>query len=107
MHGSGLRPDAGERLGRGWFTPPAERSTLLQCQVALGGYAQLVDQGVLVQQGSHRMFSKSYVFSSTSAAAAIVSGRPASGPKSWMVEGTNQNYGDWELAQLQAVEENT
>ena len=69
-------------------------------------YAQLVDQGVLVQQGSHRMFSKSYVFSSTSAAAAIVSGRPASGPKSWMVEGTNQNYGDWELAQLQAVDEN-
>lgn len=68
-------------------------------------FEQLVEQGILIRQGSHRMFSKSYVFNSTSAAAAVVSGRPASGPKSWIVENTQQNYGDWEAAQLQAVEQ--
>lgn len=68
-------------------------------------YGQLVDQGILVRQGSHRVFSKSYVFNSTSAAAAVISGRPASGPKSWVVEHTNQTYGDWEAAQLQADEQ--
>ena len=65
---------------------------------------ELVDQGILVPQGSHRVFAKSYVFNSTSAAAAVVSGRPASGPKSWILEHTGQTYGDWEAAQLQAVE---
>lgn len=67
-------------------------------------HQQLVDQGILTLQGSHRVFSKSYVFNSTSAAAAVVSGRPASGPKSWLVEHTQQTYGDWEAAQLQAHE---
>lgn len=68
-------------------------------------YEQLVDQSVLVQQGSHKVFAKSYVFNSTSAAAAVVSGRPANGPKSWIVEHTDQTYGDWEAAQLRAVEQ--
>ncbi|TDE36324.1 GIY-YIG nuclease family protein [Antarcticimicrobium sediminis] len=67
-------------------------------------FEELVDQGVLVPQGPHRVFAKSYVFNSTSAAAAVISGRPASGPKSWLVENTGQTYGDWEAAQLQAVE---
>ncbi|MDE4063793.1 GIY-YIG nuclease family protein [Phaeobacter gallaeciensis] len=65
-------------------------------------YDDLVDQGVLIADGDHRVFAKSYVFNSTSAAAAVVSGRPASGPKSWIKEGTAQNYGDWELEQLQS-----
>jgi len=65
-------------------------------------YNDLVDQGVLVANGPHRVFAKSYVFNSTSAAAAVVSGRPASGPKSWIKEGSSQNYGDWELEQLKA-----
>lgn len=68
-------------------------------------YEQLVDQGILLPEGPHRVFSKSYVFNSTSAAAAVVSGRPASGPKSWIVEHTQQTYGDWEAAQLQAVDQ--
>ena len=68
-------------------------------------FEELVDQGILVEQGPHRVFSKSYVFNSTSAAAAVISGRPASGPKSWLVENTGQTYGDWEAMQLQAVEQ--
>src|SRR5690606_13808703 len=35
-----------------------------------------------------------------SAAAAVVAGRPAAGPKSWVIEGTGQTYGDWEASSL-------
>ena len=66
-------------------------------------FEELVDQGILTPQGPHRIFSKSYVFNSTSAAAAVVSGRPASGPKSWLVEDSGQTYGEWEAAQLNSV----
>lgn len=68
-------------------------------------FQELADQGILLSQGNHRVFAKSYVFNSTSAAAAVVSGRPASGPKSWILEHTGQTYGDWESAQLQALEQ--
>ncbi|HBB82460.1 MAG TPA: DUF4357 domain-containing protein [Sulfitobacter sp.] len=68
-------------------------------------FEELVDQGVLVSQGTYRIFAKSYVFNSTSAAAAVISGRPSSGPKSWIREHTSQTYGEWEAAQLQAVEQ--
>lgn len=65
-------------------------------------YAELVEQGVLVLDGDHRVFTKSYVFNSTSAAATVVSGRPASGPRSWIVEGTTRNYGAWEQDRLRS-----
>lgn len=84
-------------LARGKWSSMAQHATYEEL------YSELVDQGVLQVDGAHRVFSKSYVFSSTSAAAAVVSGRPASGPKSWILEGTDQNYGDWEASQLQAV----
>jgi hypothetical protein len=63
-------------------------------------FQELVDQGVLVEHGDNRIFAKSYVFDSTSAAAAVVAGRPASGPGSWILEGTSQTYGAWETAEL-------
>jgi len=84
-------------LARGKWSSTAQHATYEEL------YGELVDQGVLQPQGSMRVFSRSYVFNSTSAAAAVVSGRPASGPKSWILEGTHQNYGDWEASQLQAV----
>lgn len=65
-------------------------------------YGDLVEQGILVLDGDHRVFAKSYVFDSTSAAAAIVAGRPASGPRDWIVEGTSRNYGAWEQDRLQS-----
>ncbi|MBI6630733.1 GIY-YIG nuclease family protein [Pontibaca salina] len=68
-------------------------------------FEELVDQGILVPQGPHRIFAKSYVFNSTSAAAAVISGRPSSGPKSWILEHTGQTYGDWEADQLEALEQ--
>lgn len=69
-------------------------------------FRDLVRQGVLVEQGENSVFAEDYAFNSPSAAAAVVSGRPASGPQSWKLENTQQTYGDWERAQLeQAVDE--
>ena len=63
-------------------------------------YQELVDQGILVMDGETRVFAKDYAFKSTSAAAAVVSGRPASGPQSWLVKGTNKSYSEWEAERL-------
>jgi hypothetical protein len=63
-------------------------------------HQDLIDQGILKVVGDHCVFGKSYAFSSASAAAAVTAGRPASGPKSWIVEGTNKNYGEWEVQHL-------
>ena len=61
---------------------------------------KLIEQGVLVESGKHKVFSKSYAFSSTSAAGAVCNGRSTSGPIAWKVIGTKQTYKDWEAARL-------
>lgn len=70
------------------------------------GYAQLhtelLRMGVLVPQGDHAVFSKSYAFKSTSGAAAVVNGRPANGTLEWRVVGSGQTYKAWEAEQLGA-----
>jgi len=66
-------------------------------------FNDLVDQGVLVENGDHRVFSDSYGFSSTSAAGAVIKGRATAGPTTWKVEGTRRTYRDWEADQLHAV----
>ena len=68
-------------------------------------FNELVDQGVLVENGDHRVFSDSYGFSSTSAAGAIIKGRATAGPTTWKVENTNQTYREWEADQLNALPE--
>lgn len=65
-------------------------------------HAELVRSGVLQPHGSHCVFSENYVFNSTSAAAAVVCGRPASGPLHWKLAGTGMNYKDWEAQNLSA-----
>lgn len=57
-------------------------------------------KGVLVPDGDARRFTEDYAFSSTSAAAAVVTGRSAAGPISWKVKGTNKTYKEWEAEQL-------
>ncbi|MDE0679231.1 MAG: GIY-YIG nuclease family protein [Gammaproteobacteria bacterium] len=59
--------------------------------------ACLVDQSVLmpVEQGGWYKFKENYAFSSISAAASVVLGRPASGPQEWKKKGTNERYRDW------------
>jgi hypothetical protein len=63
-------------------------------------YDKLVDQGILVDQGKHRVFAQSYAFPSTSAAGAVCNGRSTAGPIAWKVKGTGQTYKDWEAATL-------
>lgn len=63
-------------------------------------YDQLVEQGVLEEEGKNKVFVKSYAFSSTSAAGAVCTGRSTAGPTSWKVKGTGLTYKDWEAANL-------
>jgi len=63
-------------------------------------HAQLVEAGVLVADGAHRRFAESYAFRSPSAAAAVVTGRPANGQVEWKVKGTSVTYRDWEAQQV-------
>jgi len=42
-------------------------------------------------------------FTSPSAAAAVICGFSAAGPKVWKVKGTQQTYGEWQQAQVNAV----
>ena len=63
-------------------------------------YDKLVDQGILVDQGKHKVFTQSYAFQSTSAAGAVCNGRSTAGPIAWKVKGTGQTYKDWEAASL-------
>lgn len=68
------------------------------------GYATLRDDlekaGVLVAQGQVCVFTASYGFSSPSAAAAVVQGRPSNGRTDWHLPNTLMTYHDWEAAKL-------
>jgi len=63
-------------------------------------YAELVKTGILGPQGQNRIFTESYAFKSPSAAAAIVTGRPANGTIEWKVKGHSKTYKEWEAEQL-------
>jgi hypothetical protein len=63
-------------------------------------YDKLVEQGILVEQGTHKVFTKSYAFPSTSAAGAVCNGRSTAGPVSWKVKGTKKTYKAWEAEKL-------
>lgn len=63
-------------------------------------YDKLVEKGILVDQGKHKVFTQSYAFPSTSAAGAVCNGRSTAGPIAWKVKGTRQTYKDWEAASL-------
>ena len=77
-------------------------------------FNDLVKRGVLRPTADGRLneFTEDYAFSSPSAAAAVVAGRPANGRSHWIVEGSKKTYGEWQadlVAQvaddLQTVEE--
>ncbi|MDQ7075910.1 MAG: GIY-YIG nuclease family protein [Gammaproteobacteria bacterium] len=63
-------------------------------------YDKLVEQGILRDQGKHKVFTQDYAFSSTSAAGAVCNGRSTAGPTAWKVQGTGQTYKEWEAALL-------
>jgi hypothetical protein len=66
------------------------------------GYKRLREKldadGTLVPSdgGKAAVFTRSYVFASPSAAAAVVAGRSANGRVEWKVQGTGVSYGSWQ-----------
>lgn len=61
---------------------------------------ELEATSILVAEGDHAVFASDYAFSSTSAAAAIITGRPANGTTEWKLEGSKKTYKEWEADQL-------
>ena len=67
-------------------------------------YEQLGKEGVLTPHSPGKLqFTTDQVFSSPSAAAAVVSGRAANGRTQWKIEGTGQTYGEWQDQQVSGV----
>jgi len=62
--------------------------------------ADLEKAGILAPQGAVSVFTTSYGFSSPSAAAAVVQGRPANGRIEWHLPNNQMTYHDWEAAKL-------
>lgn len=60
----------------------------------------LEKSGILVPQGDAYVFTASYGFTSPSAAAAIVQGRPANGRIEWHLPNSHVTYHEWEAAKL-------
>jgi hypothetical protein len=68
-------------------------------------FEELVKAGVLAptSDGKHNEFTKSYAFSSPSAAAAVVAGRSANGRTHWVVQGSGKTYAEWQEEQVSQV----
>ncbi|MCP2679807.1 GIY-YIG nuclease family protein [Maricaulaceae bacterium NA33B04] len=64
-------------------------------------HEQLLASGVLRRDGEVCVFTENYAFTSPSAAAAVVNGRPANGRLDWKRPDTGQTYAGWEAEQLQ------
>jgi hypothetical protein len=80
------------------------RSTWVSTAQTKSGYASLREEleasGILVQQAGVSLFTSSYAFSSPSAAAAVVQGRPANGRIEWHVQNSVMTYHEWEATSL-------
>ena len=67
--------------------------------------SQLRTSGKLVDgaQSGRWVFAEDVAFGSPSAAAAVICGFSIAGPQVWKVKGTQQTYGEWLQAQVNAV----
>ncbi|MCZ7629643.1 MAG: DUF4357 domain-containing protein [Microthrixaceae bacterium] len=63
---------------------------------------QLEADGTLAvsADGKTREFSRDHVFTSPSAAAAVLLGRSSNGRLEWRVQGSGASYGDWQANQI-------
>ncbi len=64
----------------------------------------LIENGRLVQEGSFYRFTEHTVFSSPSAAAAVVLDRNANGRTEWKIKGTAKTYAAWQAEKSKSVE---
>lgn len=86
QRGSSARPQ--------WESPATDHSTYAKL------HRELVSAGVLTLDGETCVFTVNYRFASTSAAAAVVLGRPANGTTEWKLDGTTTTYKEWEARRL-------
>ena len=63
-------------------------------------HKELLTTEVLKPDGDLCVFTSDYAFRSTSAAAAVVAGRPTSGPVSWKLRSDGRTYKEWEADQI-------
>ncbi|MCA1702931.1 MAG: GIY-YIG nuclease family protein [Actinobacteria bacterium] len=72
---------------------------------ATGLRKRLEEDGTLAasSDGLTMEFSKDHVFTSPSAAAAVLLGRSSNGRLEWRVQSTGASYGDWQAGQLDGV----
>ncbi len=63
-------------------------------------HAELKRSGVLQIDGDHCVFTENCAFQSPSAAAAVVTGRPAAGTIEWKIKATGETYKQWETKRL-------
>jgi len=94
IEGSHFIVEVGSKAKMEWTSVTAKNSSYGKL------FDELADQGILVVDGKNRIFTENYAFNSPSAAAAVVNGRPASGPMEWKVEGTRKNYKEWEAEEI-------
>lgn len=99
----GIKAQAKEIEGQ--FVVVAGSSARARWEGAAGGYESLYEQlcaseTLIKSESGQRTFAVDTVFSSPSAAAAVVAGRSANGRKSWVVEGKALTYGAWQEQQL-------
>lgn len=75
-----------------------------------GGYQRLrqqleEDETLRVSSGDGRMtFTRDYVFTSPSAASAVVLGRSSNGRQEWRRDGGDGTYGDWQEQNLTNID---
>lgn len=62
---------------------------------------ELIESGVIQDDGAIAVFTSDYSFASPSAAAGIVAGRSSNGRTSWIHTETGQTYAEWEAAQIE------
>lgn len=67
-------------------------------------HEQLCRDGVLVREGDALIFETDTPFTSPSAAAAVILGRPANGRTEWTTSSGGQTYADWQESQINSAD---
>jgi Domain of unknown function (DUF4357) len=62
--------------------------------------AQLIDSGLLFEEGDSYVFTQDVAFSSISSAAQVVSGQTVSGGTAWKLADTSQTYAEWQESRI-------
>lgn len=88
--------EAGAKATMNWVGTTSEDTSYAKL------FQELAEKEILRVDNAHRVLIRDYVFSSTSGAAAVLNGRPTSGPISWKLKGTDKTYKEWERESLQA-----